>query len=169
MTEPKALLVAIVGPPGAGKTTWARERQAEAARHGDTIAIVERDAFRDDVGYDWTAPHERRNEWEKAITNAQHGAIAGWLMSGTDVIVADTNLVDAHLDGLRKLARVWGAAFAVQDFTGVPLDECIRRDARRPPYVPGGPCSGRSVGEEVIRAMWEKYTATHTDAREGTA
>ena len=41
----------------------------------------------------------------------------------------------------------------------------VRRDAGRPPYEPGGPCSGRSVGADVIYRMWEKYTTTHPTPR----
>ncbi|MFE0334187.1 polynucleotide kinase, partial [Streptomyces sp. NPDC058955] len=39
------------------------------------------------------------------------------------------------------------ATFVVHDFTAVPVDECVRRDAARE----------RSVGEEIIRVLAEKH------------
>lgn len=151
------LLIATVGLPGSGKTSWARG----LLRDPHPGALIERDQIRDMLGYDWTAGHDTRKTWEDTTTAVQHTLIGRFLNLRHDVIVADTNLADEHLNALHKLAVKHRAAFSVRDFTHIPLGECIRRDAQRPPYEPGGLCSGRSVGAEVIRRMWEKYQATH--------
>ena len=44
--------------------------------------------------------------------------------------------------------------FEVHDFTDVPLDECLRRDAARP--------AADQVGEEAIRRLHERYLAGRT-------
>jgi hypothetical protein len=49
---------------------------------------------------------------------------------------------------LAELAYSCDADFVVRDFTDVPLDVCIARDADRGPD---------HVGEAVIRAMWERH------------
>jgi hypothetical protein len=52
------------------------------------------------------------------------------------------------------LAGRHGAHFEVRDFTDVPLDECIRRDATRP--------KEERVGEAAIRSMHQRYLAGRT-------
>lgn len=150
------VLIATVGLPGSGKSTWARGQRDTR----DLCAVVERDTFRDMLGYRWDAPHGVRDQMERVVTAAEHAAVTAFLAAGADVVVADTNLATGHLGALSDVAGI-GAWFVVRDFTNVPVDECVRRDAQRPAYEPGGLCSGRSVGEAVIRRMWEKYTATH--------
>lgn len=150
----KPTLTVTVGLPGSGKSTWARAVRDLTREAGRMCAVVDRDSIRDLIGYRWDAPADQRARWEQTVTTIQHAQITACLRAGIEIIVADTNLVPQHLDALRSLARRHRAAFEVRDFTAVPVDECIRRDALRPPYVPGGPCSGVSVGETVIRRMW---------------
>lgn len=149
-----ATLIATVGLPGSGKTTWAHDQQSEARADGQMLAVVERDSIRDLLGFRWDDAPERRSAMERAVTAAQHSLICQILRSGVDVVASDTNLIPARLQVLAGLAGFADAELRVVPFTDVPLKECIRRDAQRHPYKPGAPCSGASVGEEVIRRMW---------------
>ena len=138
------MLMATRGLPGSGKTTWAKERLSTDMLRA---ARVSRDDLRRSlhgglVGAGWA---------ERQVTIAQHAAVAELLRAGVDVICDDTNLQARVVRGFADLARDCGADFAVQDFTDVPLDVCISRDAGRPPI--------EQVGAEVITAMWQRYLA----------
>jgi hypothetical protein len=49
------------------------------------------------------------------------------------------------------MAARFGATFEVHDFTDVPLDECLRRDADRP--------AAEQVGEAAIRRLHDRHLA----------
>jgi len=124
------------GLPGSGKTTWARTRQPGAVR-------VNRDDLR-------VMLHGRRipENWaERQVTLAQRGSVEALLRGGVDVICDDTNLRARYVRELAELGMACGAAVVVEDFTGVPLEVCIERDAAR----------AEPVGEEAIRSMHARY------------
>jgi len=127
------------GLPASGKSTWARE-QRHAAR-------VNRDDLRLMMHGGWTAlgTHEKR------VTIAQRAAVEALLRAGVDVVCDDTNLRSRVVRDLAELAVACGAAVVVRDFTDVPVEECIRRDALREPPA--------RVGEEAIRGMHQRYLA----------
>jgi len=52
-----------------------------------------------------------------------------------------------------ELAARFHASFEVHDFTDVPVEECLRRDAGRP--------DGERVGDEGILRMHKRYLAGH--------
>jgi predicted kinase len=125
------------GLPGSGKTTWARQ-QPGAVR-------VNRDELRQmlhggPLGVGWA---------EVQVTVAQRAQIEALLRAGANVICDDTNLRARVARELAELGLRCGAEVVFREFTDVPLDECIRRDAERPAEV--------RVGEEVIRTMFQRY------------
>lgn len=133
-----AALTITRGLPGSGKTTYAREW---VARDPAKRVRVSRDGLRDMIDngkfiQDVTEPR---------IILAECGLIGHFLAEGIDVICDDTNLPEATVDMMRDLAGSSG--FLVIDMRGVPLEECIRRNALR----------DRKVPEEVIRDMHTKY------------
>jgi hypothetical protein len=67
------------------------------------------------------------------------------------VICDDTNLRARVVRGLADVAIAASAEFMVKDFTGVPLDVCLQRDALRP--------VDERVGAEVIESMYLRYLA----------
>jgi predicted kinase len=128
------------GLPASGKTTFARKLQPHVVR-------VNRDDLRRML-------HGRRHFTQRAeaqVTHAQRAAVEALLRAHSDVIVDDTNLRAKTVRDWAELAARCHATFEVHDFTDVPLDECLRRDAARP--------EDDRVGEEGIRRMHERYLA----------
>lgn len=119
--------------------------------HGDVIGD----------GGDSAATAERRHRpaglpgWaEKQVTLAQRAAAEALLRSGVNVICDDTNLRGRVVREFAELAYACSAEFVVHDFTDVPLEECIARDAVR--------TGVEHVGEDVIRGMYQRYLAGRT-------
>jgi predicted kinase len=131
------------GLPGSGKTTWAK---AQTATQPATVR-VNRDDVRAMLLPDW--PHGQRR-WEQVCTIAAHAQIKALLDAGVHVICDDTNLNDCETASLIYLAMCADAKVRVQDFTDVPVEVCIARDAARP----------NPVGAQTIRRMWDTYQAT---------
>lgn len=128
------------GLPASGKTTFARKLQPRVAR-------VNRDDLR-------LMLHGRRLFTETAesqVSHVQRLTVEALLGRRADVIVDDTNLRTTTVREWARLAARFRASFEVHDFTDVPLEECIRRDAGRP--------AGERVGERNIRAMHDRYLA----------
>jgi predicted kinase len=149
------------GLPGSGKTTRAREWVAENRANR---ARVNRDDLRSMLDY---------RVFEKGITEpriiaARDALILGLLGKGLDVICDDTNLPQRTARDLARLAKRAKAELAVLDYTDVPVETCIERDAARNDKAP--------VGETVIRDMHQRYLRGRTyplplpeEAEDGTA
>jgi predicted kinase len=127
------------GLPGSGKTTWARSQAGAVRVNRDDLRRMLHGGL---VGVGWA---------EVRVTLAQRALVESFLRAGLDVICDDTNLRARYVRDLTELARDCGAEVAVRDFTDVPLDVCIERDAAR--------AEPERVGEDVIRAMHGRYLA----------
>lgn len=68
---------------------------------------------------------------EKLLTQVQQFTIRTLLVSGEDVVVADTNLDPMQLQQLYNIAVDCDAEFAVRDYRGVSLGTCLDRNYRR--------------------------------------
>ncbi|HEX7747076.1 MAG TPA: AAA family ATPase [Micromonosporaceae bacterium] len=135
-----ARLIVTRGLPGSGKTTYARTLQPRVAR-------VNRDDLRRML-------HGGRllTQWaEWQVTIAQRAQVEALLRAGTDVCVDDTNLRARTVRDWARLAARLGAKFEVYDFTDVPLDEVLRRNATR--------AGEERIDEDVIRSMHERFLA----------
>jgi predicted kinase len=140
--KPVTTLTMTKGLPGSGKTTWAREQVLKAVHGG--VVIVCKDDLRAMLHADrFHGKHERQ------VLKARNALVKMFLSQGVSVIVTDTNLNPFHEERLAEIAQEEGARFFVKDFTDVPLNTCVRRDLKRE----------KSVGERVIRDMYEKYLA----------
>ena len=127
------------GLPASGKTTWAR-RQRGAVR-------VNRDDLRRMLHGGWSG----RGWAEVQVTIAQRAQIEALLKAGVNVISDDTNLAGRVVKELSDLAGECGATVVIKDFTDVPLETCLARDAERD--------GDDKVGEDAIRAMYRRYLA----------
>ncbi|MEU4513213.1 AAA family ATPase [Nonomuraea wenchangensis] len=133
-------LIYTRGLPASGKSTWARQWVAE---HVGGRARVNKDDLRAMVHNGQFVP----GVTEQRINTVRDAAILGLLAAGVDVVCDDTNLPQRVARGLHQLAAKAGADVHVRDFTTVPLQVCLERDAARP----------RPVGEEVIRGLHNRY------------
>lgn len=129
-------LILTRGLPGAGKTTWARKQRGVRVNRDDLRLMLHGGR----TGTGWA---------EMQVTIAQRAQIDALLRAGVDVICDDTNLRNQTIRELAEIGASAGAAVRLEDFTGVPVDVCVERDAGRP----------NPVGEEVIRTMYARYLA----------
>jgi predicted kinase len=132
-----ATLTITRGLPGSGKTTWARRQRGAVRVNRDDLRRMLHGGM---VGLGWA---------EVQVTIAQRSLVEALLRAGLNVICDDTNLRTRYVKELTALATACGADVVVRDFTDVPVEECVTRDAGREPP--------ERVGEEAIRAMWRRY------------
>jgi predicted kinase len=131
------------GLPASGKTRWAKQLLAER-RVGSIIRLNRDDLRRMMLPATYREPFFPA---EELVTKVQHGPITELLRAGVDIIIDDTNMRARSVRTVAALAERADATWSVVDFLDVPLEECLRRDAARE----------NSVGEDVIRRMYQKY------------
>lgn len=133
-------LILTRGLPASGKTTFARKLQPGVVR-------VNRDDLRRML-------HGSRlfTQWaEGQVTAVQRAQVEALLRARVDTCIDDTNLRSRTVRDWAELGARFGATLEVHDFTDVPVDECVRRDADR--------SEDDRVGEEAIRRMHQRYLA----------
>ncbi|MFE3558082.1 AAA family ATPase [Streptomyces sp. NPDC059193] len=145
---PLPVVHVMTGLPASGKTTAARALQAES---GGRMRRVNLDDLRSML--DLPDPERGRSHaHEQTVLAVQDAAVRAAVDGGFDVVVDNTHLTK-HIPKRLKAAVGGLATFVVHDFTDVPLEECLRRDAARE----------KQVGEEIIRILADK----HQKARKG--
>src|SRR5439155_15230103 len=122
------------GLPGSGKTTWAKQQGGHVRVNRDELRRMLHGGA---LHTGWA---------EVQVTLAQRAQVEALLRAGLNVICDDTNLRARVVRELAELGRQAGASVVVRDFTQVPVEVCIARDALRP--------EPERVGGDVIRAMW---------------
>ena len=140
----KKTLTMTRGLPASGKSTWAKQSVLDAPI-GTTIRVN-----KDDLRI---MLHSKRHSYEneEQVLKVRDLIISSSLKDGVNVISDDTNLSPRHENRLRAIAKEFGVEFVVKDFTDVPMDTCISRDASR---VEG------YVGAQVITEMSHRYLGT---------
>lgn len=133
------VLVATLGLPASGKSTYAKELATEKGH-----VRVNKDDLRAMLhcGLPWS------REQEDVTSQVSDTLIFMLLNRGHNVVCDDTNF--ERLDWLRDIAENANASFEVSDLTAVPVEECIRRDDNR--RAQGQP----NVGAAVIVKMAER-------------
>jgi predicted kinase len=128
----------MTGLPASGKTTAARELLAGSAGRVRRINLDDLRAMFDNYegGRSWSRAHEQ------TALDVQDAALRAAIAGGFDAVVDNTHLTP-HIPKRLKAAAMGQATFVVHDFTHVPIEECLRRDAAR----------ANAVGEDVIKRL----------------
>lgn len=136
-------VIILKGLPASGKSTWARKI---IDQYPGAYKRVNKDDLRAmlDNGK-WSKTNE------SLVLNIRDSIILAALKDGKHVIVDDTNLVPKHESHIRELVK--GKADVEIEFFEATVEECIERDLKRPV----------SVGESVIRGMWEQFLKPKVD------
>jgi predicted kinase len=121
------------GLPASGKTTHARTLGALRFNLDDYRLMMGNEAW---DGAKETAAIEAMAQSALAAVNAGH-----------DIVLDNTHLVPRLPKRYKTLFAQHEVKFVVHDFTGVPVDECVRRDAARP----------NAVGEDAIRGLLDRH------------
>lgn len=131
-------LIATVGLPASGKTTWAREFVTQ----NDQWIRVNRDDLRNMRGKYWVPSQE------DLITQWENWCVLLALQNGYHVVLDATNLnKDRLMDRVKMFREQCPDLKFERKFFDTPVDECLRRDAKR----------ADGVGEKVIINMYDKY------------
>lgn len=136
-------LLFLRGLPGSGKSTWAR-KWVEGVKHQHDVIRVNRDDLRNMRGNYWIPKQE------DMITEMENACCRIAFKNGKSVVLDATNL---NNDRNRERYKMFKTEFPNLEWEtmefNVPVEECILRDLKRP----------NSVGEKVIRDMYNKYFA----------
>lgn len=124
------------GLPGSGKSTFAKELIDESQGRYKRVSKDDLRAMIDNSHYSKVS--------EKMIQQIQDELILKYLANGYSVIIDNTNFGwEEHFEKLVEDE----ATFDIQDFTHIPIEECIANDLKR----------SNSVGSKVILDMASKY------------
>ena len=137
-------IIATVGLPGSGKSTWASQYQKD---NPNTVIVCRDDLRRMLVDYKFS----KRNE--KLVASIRDQVIVEAILNDRDVIVADTNLApktqNALIDLAASLCEKANVELVFESFLDVPVHVCVERDLKRE----------HSVGKDVIMKMWRQHVA----------
>lgn len=139
----KQELILTRGLPGSGKSTWSRKQLNSRTRR------VNRDDIRRMLGkYD-----EFTKQREDLVTAIEEAAVIAALEDGCSVIVDDCNLDPKYVARWKSIANGpdWDIPVRIQDFTDVPLRECLKRNATRQ--------GDERVSNKIIHEMYRKWLA----------
>lgn len=133
-------LLILKGLPASGKSTWAKQY---CSKNKDWVRI-NRDDLRNMRGEYWIPKQETLiTEWEDSCVILS-------LKQGLNVILDSTNLnKDRNKYRVEKLKVDFPDLVVEYKFFDISLEDCIKRDLKRVD----------SVGESVIRNMYDKYLA----------
>jgi predicted kinase len=143
----KLQVIILKGLPGSGKTTWAKDQillnpnKYKRVNKDDLRAMVDADKYSE--------------ENEKIVLRIQDNLILDFLDEGYNVIVDNTNLSPKHEARIRCLVKDRADVLVKDDFTYVPLEECIKRDSQRE----------KPVGEKVILGMHNQFLSKGVDIK----
>ena len=130
-------ILMLKGLPASGKSTYSKELVTKdhnwvRVNKDDLRAMMNNGEF--------------SGKLEKQVIRTEREIAENTLKLGKNVVIDDTNFNPIHEEYFRQLAKTYKAEFEVK-FFDTPLEECIKRDNKRP----------NGVGEAVIRKMYNQY------------
>ena len=134
-------VILTTGLPGSGKSTWAKQEQVKTP---DSTVLTSRDDIRKMLGCFPVGTKEQEN----LVSSIQDAVIVKAVNNGYDVIVHDTNL---NQKSPKRIMRLFDGdvRFEVADFTDIPVEECLRRDALRD--APVGPAVIKQMARQLSK------------------
>ena len=134
------------GIQGSGKTTWAKKWAEEDPEHR---VRWNNDDFRRMLGKYWVPKRE------VIISSTELHFIDDAMCRGYDIVIDNMNLNPKYYEFIKRIIEDFNYMVTeseqyileFKDFFDVSLEECIKRDSKRP----------NPIGEEVIKATYEKY------------
>jgi len=130
----------LIGAPGSGKSTWARENASRL----DAVVVGS-----DDVRNDFSVSGENPLDGDAVFAEVERRA-RDLLAAGQSVILDATHSRRRYRTYAIDLARDLDAR-RVAIWFDVPLEECLRRNAGRT----GGTFGSESVPARVVRGIFE--------------
>lgn len=130
-------IIFLKGLPASGKSTYSKQ----FCKENPEFIRLNKDDIREFFG---NPPFS--SSFEKSVLTVQKTLGETAVKLGKSLIIDDTNFAEKHYMYWSSLARENNMEFEVK-FFNVPLLECIERDKNRK----------TSVGEQVIRNMYNKY------------
>ena len=144
---PKLQVIILKGLPASGKTSWAKE---QILLTPNKYKRVNKDDLRSMIDAD-----KHSDESEKIILRIQDALILQFLEEGYNVIVDNTNLSPKHETRIKQLVGKKADVLIKDDFTYVPVEECIKRDSQRE----------KPVGGKVILGMYNQFLSNGVDIK----
>jgi predicted kinase len=135
-------LVVLVGPPGSGKSTWARRNR------GGVVHVSQDDLI------DAITPGGFNHVYRPIYRHAEDAVARAALRTGQTVIVDRTNRTRAHRERWVQLAREESCP-ALAVVMSTPIELCRQRNAQRE-----GP---RRVSDERIERMFAAFEPVSPD------
>ena len=134
------------GLPGSGKSSWAKEFVSKNPNSWKRINLDELRAMFDNS-------HQSKGN-EKFVKAMRDLLIIEALKDGKNVISDNTHLSPKSVNHIRQLVQKFnkdnnGDVQVEEKFFDVPVEECIKRDLKRP----------NSVGQKIIMEMYNLFLA----------
>lgn len=126
-------IVATIGIPGCGKSTWADKFLLESPEFIQTERDIIRAGNFTETGNRWDYKYTKTKE--SKVTEMQDIEIREALIYGSSVVISDTNLNPKTRTHLTVLAQEFGIEIEWIPFD-VPLHQAVKQNLRRPEHVP---------------------------------
>lgn len=139
-------IIVLVGLPGSGKTTFAKEWIKE---NPENRIRFNRDDIRNMMGKYWLPKRE------SVINDVFVSFMESSMSNGYDIIIDNMNLNPNALKEIEEMVEnfnnwennLLSYEIEIKSFTDISVDECVKRDSERE----------NPVGEKTIRSIYEKY------------
>lgn len=139
------VLLLLRGSAGVGKSTYIKEHDLEQyALSADNIRLMCQSPV---LQTDGSMAISQTNE--KLVWNLLFQMLEARMQHGEFVVIDTTNSKTQEINRYKDMAKTYRYRIFCVDMTGVPMEECKRRNKLRPPY--------KQVPDEVIEKMYSRF------------